>query len=267
MFPYFTVFGRTIGSYAVCAVVGMLFCGFVACRLVKRVGITVDDTVLTMLAIVGGIAGGGSLLYALTNLPTIINILAQSGQTSLQNTARALLACFGGLVFYGGFLGGLATLRSATKRWPPARREAFTDAYAVTTPLFHTFGRIGCFLGGCCYGIESRFGFLITDNPLSPAVCGVVRFPVQLIEAAGNLALFLLLLYLYRRERLRGRLLTVYLLTYPPMRFVLELLRGDEVRGILFGLSTSQWISLLLLSAALITVLRRKSASTKHSAL
>ena len=63
---------------------------------------------------------------------------------------------------------------------------------------------------------------------------------------------------LFRRKRKGLPLLITYIFLYAPVRFMLEFLRGDTIRGFLFGLSTSQWISLLLLSAAAIyTLLRR----------
>lgn len=263
MLPFITVCGRTVGSYALCSILGLCISGFVVCRLIKRHGVGVDDSILILLSVVGGIAAGGCLLYGATNIPTIITILQRPNALSHRDTLSALLSCFGGLVFYGGFLGGLLALRTATRRLTPLQRTAFTDIYAVATPLFHTFGRIGCFLGGCCYGIESRFGFLITDNPISPTVCGVVRFPVQLVEAGGNIVLFIILLYLFCRQRFTGRLLPLYLLSYPVMRFALEFLRGDTVRGIWGGLSTSQWISMFLITGTIVFLSLRKRHSAK----
>ena len=65
--------------------------------------------------------------------------------------------------------------------------------------------------------------------------------------------LFLLLHRLSRREKWRGALLPLYLLLYSAFRFGDEFLRGDTVRGIWWGLSTSQWISIpLFLCAALL---------------
>lgn len=263
MLPYIILFGRAIGSYALCAVAGILIAGCIACHLFKQRGIGVDDALLILLPTIAGVTIGGSLLYGLTNMPQFFSILRQSENITAHHVLSTVLTCFGGLVFYGGFLGGLAALRLSTKQLTSIQRTAITDIYAITVPLFHTFGRVGCFLGGCCYGIESRFGFLVTDNPLSPDLCGVVRFPVQLVEAAGNLLLFFLLMSLYRRERFRGSLLVIYLLMYPPMRFMLEFLRGDTVRGIWGGLSTSQWISLVLFAVAVAALIIRKKASDK----
>ena len=75
----------------------------------------------------------------------------------------------------------------------------------------------------------------------------VHRFPIQLVEAGFNLILFSVLLTLYKKERINGKLIYIYLLSYSVARFFFEFLRGDDYRGFLFGLSTSQIISILII--------------------
>lgn len=79
----------------------------------------------------------------------------------------------------------------------------WADLLAPAIPLFHFFGRIGCFLGGCCYGVPCSFGFTYTHNLIEQAN-GVSRFPIQLVEAAFNLALFFLLWTLQKKGKFRG---------------------------------------------------------------
>ena len=112
--------------------------------------------------------------------------------------------------------------------------------------ICHGFARIGCFLAGCCYGVECEFGFTAHGNDLVPAVNDVSRFPVQLLESLGCFLIFFLILYLYRKGKLTGRLLFVYLGVYAVLRFCDEFLRGDAIRGFIFGLSTSQFISIFM---------------------
>ena len=78
------------------------------------------------------------------------------------------------------------------------------------------------------------------------------RLPVQLFESALNLLIFLFILYLFKKSIMTDKLIFVYMLVYPVVRFTLEFFRGDEIRGFLFGLSTSQWISILLFVTAII---------------
>ena len=86
-----------------------------------------------------------------------------------------------------------------------------------------------------------------------PYANGVVRFPVQLLESALNLALFGVLYGMLRGEKGKDHLLSLYLGCYALLRFGLEFLRGDDMlRGIWWGLSTSQWVSISVALALLV---------------
>ena len=89
---------------------------------------------------------------------------------------------------------------------------------------------------------------------------GVHRVPIQLFEAAGNACIFVAMLALFLKGRLRGKLIAAYGISYGTLRFVDEFWRGDVYRGIWGPLSTSQAISLGLVaaSAVLLVVLRRR---------
>lgn len=264
MFPSFDFLGREIGTYTILATVGLLVAGWFACRMAKRRGLDDNDMIVTLLVAAIGVLVGSHLLYGLTNLPVIVFLLRNPDQVkSFFDLLKLLFYIFGGSVFYGGMLGGLAagTIYLRCKHLP---LKQFADIAAPSIPLFHCFGRIGCFLGGCCYGIECDWGITYTHS-LVPEANGVPRLPVQLIESAFNLCLFLLLAMLLRRGRLRGRLLLLYLCCYPVGRFVLEWFRGDKIRGFLFGLSTSQWISIVLFAVGagllISDALRRRQVS------
>jgi prolipoprotein diacylglyceryltransferase len=92
------------------------------------------------------------------------------------------------------------------------------------------------------------------------AVCTLPVWPVQLFEAAGNLAIFSVLALLWRRRRFDGQIFLGYVVLYAVLRFMLEFLRGDVERGAVGILSTSQAISLagLIFALALWPYLRRR---------
>ena len=109
-------------------------------------------------------------------------------------------------------------------------------------PFLLFFGRLGCFMSGCCYGVEAPWGICFPDGGAAPAHTPLV--PTQLISAAAQLLLFVLLMVV--RQRMRGEELTLlYLGLYAPFRFVLEFWRGDAV--LLGTLSINQWISLAVM--------------------
>ncbi len=264
MYPIVTIFGRPIGTYALSSVAGILLAGWYACRAARRRGVDDNEIIVLLLVSAVGILLGSHVLYALTNLPALLRYLSESANLPLGDWFRGLLPYVGGAVFYGGLLGGLAAgaLYLRIRRLPFA---AYADIAAPAIPLFHAFGRIGCFLGGCCYGIPWEGGITYT-RALSPEANGVARFPVQLLESALLFALFFLLAALFRRGALRGKLLALYLAVYAVLRFLLEFLRGDAIRGVYFGLSTSQWISLAILLALGVAALARACARRRARA-
>lgn len=267
MFPTFEFLGKTIGMYGVMIVIGAGMCLLVCNSLRKKYNIKFDDLILVMVAIGIGAAIGGHIVYGITNFKVIIETFVHIKDLWAKNFFQLLGYAFGGMVFYGGFLGAIAAILIYTKHSKVLKRDEILDIFAVGVPLFHTFGRIGCFLGGCCYGVESKFGFTVHDNKLNPSINGVNRLPLQLIESFCNLLIFFVLLYLFKRCIMEKRLIFIYMLIYAPVRFVLEFWRGDTYRGFLFGLSTSQWISLLLviLAITMLIVYSKKKALPQKS--
>lgn len=252
MFPFVEIFGKTIGTYVLCAMVGFVVAMFVCVRLAQKIDMSFESTLLTFLILLAGLLVGGHLLYGITNIDEAI-VLIKDGKFEW----RHLKQIFGGNVFYGGFIGSIITLKLYSKSKKTLIKEGFIDIYTVCVPLFHAFGRIGCFLGGCCYGVESEFGF-VAENKLVPGLSGVRRFPISLVECAFNLILFGVLLYLYKKQKFPGKMVYLYMLTYPVGRFVFEFFRGDVYRGIYLGLSTSQWISIILFVIGFIGIFVRK---------
>ena len=254
MFPAFEIFGKQIGTYGIMVVLGATACFLVARKLVKRAGIDIYDFALTMIVMGICLAVVACIVYGMTNIRVVIYGFRHFDELGWKGLWDCIRYAFGGIVFYGGFIGGAIGILIYTKfaKDVKGKRDELLDIYAVLTPLFHTFGRIGCFLGGCCYGVESKIGFTIHNNTINPSINDVNRFPIQLVESACNFILFLVMLYLFKKVILESRLIYVYMLTYPVIRFITEMFRGDTYRGIFFGLSTSQWISILLFVFALI---------------
>ena len=120
--------------------------------------------------------------------------------------------------------------------------------------LAHGFGRLGCLSAGCCYGKPIEGGIVFHNSPAAPN--GVPLIPTQLIEAIFNFLLFLVLIILSGNRRIRHYLAHIYLFAYPIFRFLLNF-PGDVIRGFLWGLSTSQWISLAALIANSLWLSRR----------
>jgi len=245
MFPFFTVMGRTIGMYQFMALAGIFAAGIYVTRICKKTGHDDNDGIAFLLIVSIGVFAGGHILYSLVNYRILIELIQNiSIINSFDNFLTAVNLIWGGNVFYGGLLGGILAVMIILKIKP--QYGYLLDITAPAIPLFHFFGRIGCFLAGCCFGIESFFGFTAYHSIVEEAN-GIHRFPVQLLEALVNLVLFVILDNFRRKNLFRQNLLYLYLLFYSVARFFIEFLRGDEYRGFVFFLSTSQIISILIL--------------------
>jgi phosphatidylglycerol:prolipoprotein diacylglycerol transferase len=180
-----------------------------------------------------------------------------------------------GGVFYGGFLGAVIASVVVTRIyqlpwWPTA------DVFAPGIALGQAIGRLGCFSAGCCWGRPtdqawgvhfSERGHEVTGVPtlvehiadpaqrqlwadkLGSASAALHLHPTQLYEVAATSAILLTLLWLRRRRQFSGQIILTYAALYAVARFIIEFWR-DDPRGAIFGLSTSQFIAVLLLIAS-----------------
>ncbi len=172
----------------------------------------------------------------------------------------------GGLTYYGGFLG------ASLAAWFLLKKDRFpfwkaADMAGMVVPVGLAFGRMGCLLGGCCFGHPVSAPLGLVFPPYSAASTSQARdgllaaahehslavHPTQLYEAWGSfgLALFLIL-WLHGRKRYDGQLFIAFVVGYASLRFVLEYFRADD-RGGISVFSTSQWLGLLLIGGAIFT--------------
>ena len=258
MLPIINIFGYSVGSYAVLSFLGFIVCGIVVYFSCRNLKIEIEDIAILELVVAAGLLFGGHLLYGITNISEIANAFKTLFEVEIEATVKTLSDSFGGMVFYGGFLGGIASLKIYIHFTKAKFKSSIMDIYAFSIPLFHFFGRIGCFLAGCCYGIESKFGFIVNNNTLVPSINGVRRFPVALFEAVSNIIIFYILLKMFKRGLCKNKLLYLYMIFYSSVRFFTEFLRGDSIRGIYLGVSTSQWISIYLFTVGTLTMVKTK---------
>ena len=168
----------------------------------------------------------------------------------------------GGLTYYGGFLGASAAAYFLLKRdrfpfWKAA------DMAGIVVPIGLGFGRMGCLLAGCCFGVPSSASWALSFPSNSPASDWQFKHglletaaspslhvhPTQIYESAASFGIAAFcLLYLHGRKRYDGQVFLAFVALYALARFVLEFWRSDD-RGSIVGLSTSQLIGLGLVAA------------------
>lgn len=261
MFPYIKVANKSISMYGIMALVGALLCIFYVIRVCKNEKRDDYKYINMLLFSVIGILIGGHILYGITNIDKFIDLIKNIGGLSIKDIFSSVIEIFGGSVFYGGLIGGCIVAYIYAVKAKINNRDTY-DILTPVIPLFHTFGRIGCFLVGCCYGVESKIGFTF-HNAIIESANNVNRFPVQLVEALFNFVLFLCLVYLYKNKKCKGFLINIYFIIYPIFRFIIEFFRDDSYRGFLFSLSTSQLISIVLVLISVFNLLKMKYKGKK----
>jgi len=248
MHPFvFEIGGFHLASYGVLVSLGYAAGIWYVLRRAKDFSFDRDTLWNFAAALVAGALLGGKILYVFISWG------------SIPGGAGAKLLYFlrdirYGFVFYGGVFGALAAALWYSRRRKFALLPA-ADIFAPATALGHAFGRIGCFLAGCCFGRQAACGGVSFSNPdslVDRALLGVPLYPVQLYEAGANLVIFLVLHRLSSGNllRRRGAVMVLYCILYSTARFCLEFLRGDDRGASPLGLSPSQWISIIVFTAA-----------------
>ena len=275
MYPIaFSIDSFAIHWYGIFIGIGFLLSFLLLLKIRKYADLTTDQVYnISMIALFAGVIGA-RLFYVI--------------QFWDQFRGRGLLAILnvheGGIVFYGGFI--LAFIAECIyAKWPSVRRMlglkekkpsddseprkdisllALLDVLGPAMALAHAFGRIGCFMQGCCFGKPAPNGFLLAVTFPKGALAAarypsiltdgsVPVYPVQLFESAGNILMCGVLLLLLVRRKYAGMIGGVYLILYGVMRFLLEFMRGDHTDSIL-GLTPSQFIAVAVAIPAGIVV-------------
>ena len=256
---------KFLATYGVLVAVAFLVALWLAGKQAKRQGLDVDE--ITNLGIYCALAalGGAKLMMFLVDMRYYVD---HPGEIFTLSTLRA------GGVFYGGLIAALlVAFWYMRKTKLPGLKTA--DVFAPAIALGHGIGRIGCFMAGCCWGIECHRPWAVTfTDPIASDVVGVPLHqplhPTQLYEAAGEFIIFAILYRLAAKRPADGTIIAAYLAMYSVLRFVVEFYRFHE-QGNLWGgpLDTSQWISLGLLAVAVrywMKVTKRPLATAPASA-
>lgn len=131
-----------------------------------------------------------------------------------------------GKTVLGGIFGGYLAVEM-TKAWLGVRQRT-GDAFAMPVAAGLSFGRIGCFFGGCCYGTPTQVPWGVAF-PTAPDGGELLRHPVQIYETLFHSIALVGLVLFERQGWLKGQRLKLYLLGYLAFRFVTEWIRPESV--------------------------------------
>ncbi len=228
-----------IGSYGAMFVLAMVAGYFITARMGKRYDPKADWAGFLPNAYVIGFFGA-KLANLLVFLPAIMR-----GQ---KDWAGVLM---GGGMWLGGVIPAYLYCW-----WYVSRKQlpfgTVANLLGVAIPVAHAIGRIGCFLGGCCYGAATSSWLGVTYHDelafkSSGTPLGTPLHPTQLYEAGLELMNAGVAFWLWRRGVPQWLLTGLWMTLYGVERFFIEFLR-DDARGGLGLFSTSQWISMVLVA-------------------
>lgn len=251
MLSSITIFGQELATYSLFAIISIIIGFLVAIFYFSKFNsVKKEDIFYAGLFGVIGVGIGAKILYIVTQIP----LLFQNPNNILELLSQMIT---GGFVFYGGLIGGIIGILIYSKIFKISFRDLLI-IYTPVLPLAHSISRIGCFFAGCCYGIEyNGFGSVVFHNTVYAPV-NIPLLPTQLIESFFNFLIFIILLLTYKKFKNTYKSLGLYFVLYSILRFIIEFFRGDQIRGFLFSLSTSAWISIFLFIIG-IKILLKKS--------
>lgn len=248
--------GHKVHTYGFCLALAFLAASWTAERMAKRRGWAPEGMSDLGFWIFLAAIAGSRLFHVLQNL----SYYALS-------PIEAFQFWDGGLVFYGGFIAALPLFWVMSKRLGHAPLD-LADSCAPSLAIAQFFGRLGCFAAGCCHGIpcDLPWAVVFRENSLvEPRYHGVPLHPVQVYESLSMMLVFIILLKIHGHRPRQGETTGAYFLLYGVIRFLLEIVRGDEIRKFLWqgGPSTSQAISVIMVLVG--TALLLRARSTLHT--
>jgi phosphatidylglycerol:prolipoprotein diacylglycerol transferase len=249
MLPHlFTIGGYSQSTYGLLVALAFVVAITLTGRLAKKAGLSQEAVMnLGMYCALAGIVGAKVLMF--THISSV-------GEIFTIETLRA------GGDFFGGLILALMTavVYMRRKGLPPLPTA---DVFAPGLALGHGIGRIGCFAAGCCYGVRCNLPWAVTftSPDANGPPLGVPIHPTQLYEAFAEAAIFAILYWRIRKPHAPGSIISLYLVLYGTVRFLVEFVRFHEQGNLLGGpFDTSQWIALALIALGAVWLVRSRKA-------
>ncbi|HEV2601419.1 MAG TPA: prolipoprotein diacylglyceryl transferase [Candidatus Babeliales bacterium] len=246
----------TIHSFGLFVVLGLIATIYLTLQHPLRAKIVTKNSFLDaiLLSIIVGVVGC-RILFIFQNWRT------------LQHYTDIFDVTSGGVSSLGAFVGILLVM-PLYLRWHAIPCIPFFDLLAIHAALLHTFVRIGCFLSGCCHGIQTAMPWGVIYSDFESSAPLFVRIhPTQLYSACISLLLFFIIYFkLQYQFKKPGQITALYLMGTTMERFLVDFFRGDQEflpYTSLLVLSTHQWIALGLFALGFILFIYASYATTK----
>ncbi len=238
-----------IGGYGLMLALAIFVGSAIAVRAAHRAKMDTPAVLAICGMVTAGSLAGAASLFAIVELLTT-------------GSLAGLVERGPGLVFLGAPIGGgLALVAGARALGVPLGR--LVDVAIPAVPAAHAIGRLGCFLGGCCFGApyDGPLSVVYSDPRADAAHPAVPRHPWPLYEAAAMLVLAFVFACAPPSRVGDGTRGLVYCAVYGACRVALEPLRGDAVRGVFAGgISTSQILGAAMCALGIVGFLRLRES-------
>jgi phosphatidylglycerol:prolipoprotein diacylglycerol transferase len=270
LFEIPTSFGKLpFPVYGLMLTLGVLAASLIGHYRSSRIGLNPDRmAVIYLICVTSGVAGARLLHF----------MMAADSSEFWHNPLIYFNPGKGGLAIYGGLIGGFfAVMAYCYRKGMSFWKVADVMGPAVIVGL--AFGRIGCFFAGCCHGkscelpvdastlyegsgghiwLSSHFPYMLVQTAHGVGVNGVPVYPTQLWEHLAAMVIFLISSVSFRYRKFDGQAIATVMLLYGLWRPINESMRGDDIRGLYFGvLTTSQLISIPVVLGALLLIATR----------
>ncbi len=238
MYPFISIGGAEIPTFTIAAIIGVCAFIFISLYRISKLENPTQEAyyILPKLFIALGVGFLGAIFF------DALFKIGENGGLKIS-----------GMTFYGGIITGVAVLSillALFRKNTALGIEEWLNLLTIPFLVFHFFGRIGCFFGGCCYGKETNsiFGVVFPDNEKANIFHHNKKvYPTQLYEAA---AIAIIAISLLRTKHT----FTLYCFAYPAARFLIEYLRGDNRGAYLWIFSPAQIISLAIIFVTIIAI-------------
>ncbi len=250
MYPELFHIGKfAVFSYGFFIMLGVLFAFLFFFLNRKNIHLNIDQISELFLWCFGAVFVGGKFFYYLEKPLYFIS----NPSEMFQNLGQ-------GFVFYGSFLVTIPVIVWWFRKNKISVAFGF-DYLAIGGALVHGFGKIGCFMAGCCHGkpCAANIGVVFTDVKSAATPLNVPLYPVQLWDSFSILLVVLFLLIYRKYKKFDGELFLIYGILYGIVRFITENYRGDESRGYIIQdvLTHSQFIAVLVILGCFILYVNR----------
>jgi phosphatidylglycerol---prolipoprotein diacylglyceryl transferase len=251
----FSIGPLTLHTYGLFVALGFIAGIATAIRLGKSIGLN-SNNILDMgfIIILSGLIGS-RIVYIIINLSYYRS-----------NPLDIFKLWQGGLVFSGGLVAVIIVVLFYVRKH---KYNIWTigDLWAPAASIGEGIGRIGCFFAGCCYGRPCDLPWAVTfTDPKSIAILNIPLHPTQLYSFISSMIIFVILMFLHSKRKYEGQVFLWFLILHSTARLIIERFRGDS-RGVVFSgnLTMTQFIALIILFAAVISIFWRKSSCNKQS--